>query len=647
MSSQIPQEVLSFFPYNSFRPGQEEVIRLVYNGVRNRNIMIIEAMSGFGKTIAVLSAVLPIAVKKGLKVLYMARTHKEHERVIEEALAISNKGKIIKAIALRGRSEMCLLDEVKRKRSYKVILELCEELRRRGLCPYYMRFLERMHEILHDVYRCKKPYLASEIIIKCKDMGVCPYEVAKALLKDSLLIACSYAYLLNPEIMKRFIRYLGTSLEGLIIIIDEAHNILDITTEYLSEELSERILYNAIQEAKEELNFPAIIKFLKSLLEVLKQYREAIREEGILPNELPERIAKNVTGISLDDLIILLEEAGEIVKERRILEGKSPNSNLSNVARFLRAWYEATVRDDRVCIISSNKREFKVMILAFDPSPILRPLLENSYSSILISATLQPLDAYVDIIGLNKERVITKSIQPPLPRNKVLILGAKGVTTDFEKRSLNMYQKIVERILEAVENSPGNVGIFVASYEVLRGLLKAGLEDEIKSCGKSLFIEKPDATSAENDILVRKFKECANKGGGVLLGVQGGRNAEGEDFPGREMSTVVIVGIPYARPTPSINARLKYLEKKFPEKGRLYGYILPAIRKAVQAAGRPLRDLKHKTAIIFLDYRFLQKPCKELLPRWMRELLKMLPDEEGALAKELALFFGLELVKSI
>ncbi len=58
------------------------------------------------------------------------------------------------------------------------------------------------------------------------------------------------------------------------------------------------------------------------------------------------------------------------------------------------------------------------------------------------------------------------------------------------------------------------------------------------------------------------------------------------------MNGVVLVGIPYARPTPRVQAQIRYFEKKFPpEKGRYYGYYLPpAHRKLVQAAeGSPLR----------------------------------------------------------
>jgi len=124
------------------------------------------------------------------------------------------------------------------------------------------------------------------------------------------------------------------------------------------------------------------------------------------------------------------------------------------------------------------------------------------------------------------------------------------------------------------------------------------------------------------------------------LGVEGGRASEGTDYPGRQMETVVIVGVPYAQPSPRVEAQIRYYESRFPGCGREYGYIWPALRRASQAAGRPIRSLRDRGAIIFLDYRFTTAYCRRYLPSWIRRSLKVLPDEDGAIARELMLFFG-------
>jgi len=47
----------SFFPYDNFRTNQEEFIQFVQTSLIQKKNPIVEAATGFGKTISVLSAV--------------------------------------------------------------------------------------------------------------------------------------------------------------------------------------------------------------------------------------------------------------------------------------------------------------------------------------------------------------------------------------------------------------------------------------------------------------------------------------------------------------------------------------------------------------------------------------------------------------
>ena len=206
----------------------------------------------------------------------------------------------------------------------------------------------------------------------------------------------------------------------------------------------------------------------------------------------------------------------------------------------------------------------------------------------------------------------------------------------MEKRTTQMYQAIIERINEVVNSTPTNTGIFAASFQVLNALLTEGLQDSLL---KPLFYEKSGMTSKSNEKIVSDFKACGERGGAVFLGVQGGRTSEGVDFPGNQMNSVIVVGVPYAEPTPRVKAQIDYYEKCFPGLGREYGYILPAMKKASQAAGRPIRTLEDKGAIVFLDYRFSTNYCRSFLPSWITNGMKVFPDQKGVLATEICRFF--------
>ena len=235
------------------------------------------------------------------------------------------------------------------------------------------------------------------------------------------------------------------------------------------------------------------------------------------------------------------------------------------------------------------------------------------------------------------ETSIRLSLPLPFPRRNILAIATAGLSTIYRRRGAQMYAKIIEAITEVVEYTPANVGVFCPSYDVLEGLVKAGLKEALK---KPLFVEKKLAEPFENDKVLAEFKSRASSGGGVLLGVVGGRFSEGEDYPGDEMNSVVIVGVPYAKPSPRIKAQIEYYNKRFPGLGKELAYIVPAMRKAAQAAGRPFRTPEDRGAIILLDYRFATKYCRRFLPNWIKKRLKVIRYSKGRLAEELVMFFG-------
>jgi len=184
-----------------------------------------------------------------------------------------------------------------------------------------------------------------------------------------------------------------------------------------------------------------------------------------------------------------------------------------------------------------------------------------------------------------------------------------------------MYKKINNYILTAVKYAKGNVGVFCTSYQLLNDLLKTGLKTQLQLLRKSIFIEMPEMKSHENDVMIRKFKNLKDKGA-ILLGVCGGRNSEGEDFPGLEMTTSIIVGVPFGKPTPLTEAKIKFFESNFPGRGREIAYFVPAFNRANQAAGRPVRKINDKGLIVLLDYRFILPMFKRFLSSWLVENLE-------------------------
>lgn len=637
----LPKEVAAYFPYASVRPFQDQFIKTVFSAVKERRSVLIEGSNGLGKTISALSACLPTAVEKKLKILYVARTHRQHERVIEELKAISRK-QPVSGISLRGRNEMCL-NEFASKHTFdaKSLMEVCELLKAKGRCPYYKNSDEQKYDYLQLQQQiATRPYKASEIQRICKKKGICPYELAKGSLPDVNVIALSYLYVFDPVIRTAFLKNLDTQLQKIILIVDEAHNLPETAVDVSSSSLSLFVMKQAELEAK-KFNHEDVESFAKLIRNETEKMAETIRREELISSEFLTEIVQKKGGIANpQDFFETLHEIGGSIKRSLLAEGKHPRSYIHGMSEFLLRWLETAGDESFVHVVSKyltreNVATAKLEIVALDPSKVTMPVFSSTYSNIVMSGTLQPLEAYARITKL-PENTIQSVVPSPFPREHILSIACLGVTTAMEKRTPAMYRTIIERVTEVVQTTPANTGIFAASFDVLNALIAEGLENALN---KPFFHEHRGMSSKANEKMVAAFKAYAEEGGAVFLGVQGGRTSEGVDFPGNEMNSVIIIGVPYAEPTPRVNAQINYYEKCFPKLGREYGYVLPAMKKASQAAGRPIRTLEDRGAIVFLDYRFATNYCRSFLPSWVNNGLKILPDSDKILAQEIRGFF--------
>ncbi|MCW4023668.1 MAG: DEAD/DEAH box helicase family protein [Candidatus Bathyarchaeota archaeon] len=638
----LPAKVSDYFPYSSVRIHQDQFINTIHTAVKNRQSVLIEGSNGLGKTISALSACLPIAQEKNLKILYVARTHSQHDRVIDELRSIYRKQKVT-GISIRGRGEMCLnVFAAKGAFDSKSLMEVCELLKAKGRCPYYVNVDERTYDYLQLQQQvCMRPYMASEILKICKKKEVCPYELVKSSLSDAQVIALSYLYVFDPVIRNAFLKNLETELGKIILVVDEAHNLPETAIDISSSTLSLFVLKQAEMEAQRFGNkdIEAFAAFFRE--EVEKLTAHISREEVISPDSIIDIIQKQGNVSNPRDFFEHMHEAGSSIKKILLAEGKNPRSYIHSMGEFLLRWLE-TVGDSSFINVASryynkeNNKTAKLEIVALDPSKITEPVFSSTYANVVMSGTLQPLEAYLKITKMPKNSA--QFIAPsPFPKEHIFSAVCLGVTTSMEKRTPYMYKTMVKRIKEVVENTPTNTGIFAASYEVLKQLLAEGLEAAVS---KPLFYERRGMPSKANEKIVSDFKALGDRGGAVYLGVQGGRTSEGVDFPGNQMHSVVVVGVPYAEPTPRVKAQIDYYEKCFSGYGREYGYLLPAMKKSSQAAGRPVRTLDDKGAIIFLDSRFSQYYCQRFLPSWVTSSMKVLHDVDGVLGSEIGGFFA-------
>jgi len=636
------ERVAEYFPYSEVRTFQDSFTNTIFEAVEARSHVVIEGSNGLGKTVAALCACLPVAKEHDLQILYVAKTHRQHDRVIEELNAISKRHDV-SGLSVRGRCETCFHPFITRHTpDARSAMEICELLKNRKQCPYHEN-IEKNEERFADVqaHVSSRPYKATEIQEICRAEGFCPYELTKMVLGEVDVVALSYLYVFDPTVRGAFLKHTERPLNEVVLIVDEAHNLPNVAVEIASDSLSLFALRQAQLEA-EKFGHQDLAGFTRKFWAITERMARQIEDESyVSPQELIEVIQKKAEIDEPQAFFEDMHETGNIVKREMLNKGKYPRSYIHKVGEFLLKWLE-TVNDVSYThvlskyIAKTGTLSAKLEVVALDPSKITEPVLSAVHCSVSMSGTLEPLESYVKITRL-PETTVRKALPSPFPQEHILSLVCCGVSTAMQQRTTTMYKKLVKRVAEVVHYTPANTGVFTASYEVLEQLLNNGLKNVVD---KPLLSEYRGMTSKENDHLVSRFKSYAKRGGAVLLGVQGGRSSEGADYPGDQMNSVAVVGVPYAEPTPRIGAQIKYYESCFPGHGREYGYVVPALKKASQAAGRPIRSLEDRGAIVFLDFRFATKYCQRFLPFWIRRGMKTLPDEDGAIAKELILFYG-------
>jgi DNA excision repair protein ERCC-2 len=629
-----------YFPYPEMRTHQDEIIDLILTeGDKGKNIAF-EAATGFGKTICVLSALLPLADKKGTKIIYCCRTHKQMDRVIDELKAVSQTHPV-SGISLRGRREMCLHPTVKNHAMDTAsALYLCRLLRSLDRCEYHKKFKEKQEEVYEmELALSRHPTYSAEVLDICLGAGICPYDFIKQVAKNVDLVACSYMYLFHPDIRENFLEIIGCYLEDIMVVLDEAHNLPDLAIRLGSTSVS-TISLRAAQREATEYDEPDILL----LLQLLEQVMEDLAEKYDLEDEVLLSFEELVNRLPGDEKRLLelfryMRKIGEEIQKDNLKKGRPPRSYVHGCAYFLISWLNVKEREDYCYVIKKfytrrGHPALRLEILDLDPRNITTQVLGNVYTSVSMSGTLTPLPAFVEVVGLKNYEMQT--FPTPFRRSNMFVAAAKGVTTKGSFRSQEMYRKLALKTCEVIENTPKNVGVFAASYEVLNGLLSGGLK---LISPKPIFMERREYTSRQNDELVKAFKASASDDGAVLLGVMGGRNAEGEDFPGDQMNAVVLVGVPYAMPTARIEAQVQYYSQVFPSRGRYYGYYLPAHRKLSQGAGRAHRLLTDKAAIIFLDERVMQPFVRKDIAQWIRSEMRIVQNRDDILGGMVHVFF--------
>lgn len=634
--------MIELFPYEKIRDPQKVFMQTVQETINTKKHALINAPTGIGKTVASLTPSIDFLLKnKDYRIIFLTSRHTQHQIVIDTVQRFNEKNNLkIKITDIIGKKWMCLEQNINDLNSSD-FFELCNNLRETNKCPFYSNLKKEKKLSKRAEYVIKQLLLTTasieNIISFCKDYELCPYEIAIELSKLSDILILDYFYLFNPLIRMNFLSKTKIDLSKTIIIVDEAHNLPSRLREILSSKLTTNMIKRAIQQVK-KLNKKIEDQDIIPILSKIQDALNSLSNELILETKQKklsfdsELIIKKEEFINLiaDDLDQYQEITDKIHDASVIISKELKKSYLSSISSFLESWPEEGEGFIRYLSVKEKENNSELILSCLDPSILMKDLIDQVHSFILMSGTLDPTEMYRDVLGFDKEKTIMKTFQSPFPNTNRLNLIIPSVTSSYNERNENQYLKISKLCTEIIKNTPGNIAFFFPSYSFRDQIAKYLDEKEIN---KEILLEERKLTSEERSQLIRKFKTNSLKGS-VLLAISSGSFSEGIDLPGKFLKTVVIVGLPLEKPSLEVNALIQYYDIKF-NKGRLYGYIYPAMIKVIQAAGRCIRSETDKGAIIFLDKRYNWPMYRECFPKEWN-----IKTEHEEYVKELKNFFN-------
>ncbi|MCJ2530827.1 MAG: ATP-dependent DNA helicase [Candidatus Thermoplasmatota archaeon] len=588
------------FPYPP-RPHQRETLGLMERALEGGHL-VLQAGTGSGKTVCALYAALTQAEEEDRVVLYLVRTNSQQRQVMLELRKLGPFG-----VALQGRQRLCLLAEDRHlgPGSADELSHFCRDRKEEVLagkegCRFFRGLLEGDGEAMRRWVQETHP-TAEEARAHFRARDICPYELNKVLASQARVITAPYVYFFEPNLRRMLLETLARPPEDLLLIVDEAHNL----PAYCRDVGSFRISAKAVERAEKELmdyGDPEVAEGVSAfdLLEIVAgglrglTAEYVIEEDGFLPPlalEGPLMQEFAITTSQLRGMLGSLAAAGEAIREVRRRTGSLPRSHTLGVAQNLLRWM--TTEDVAYAKLILGGERPALHAYCLDPSWVAEPI-RACHASLHMSGTLAPLEEYRDTLGLPPDTLL-RAFPSPFPPENRRVVYRDHVTTRYQElhETPEAMARLRDEVRILLRDCRRNTLFLFPSYRLLESFLDLRRESRVP-----VFVERRGMDQAA---LMRSL-DAFRRSTAALFAVVGGRVSEGLDFPDRELEVVVLVGIPYPKPTAALRALVRYYDWKF-RKGWEYGVLAPTTRRLLQCMGRLIRSERDRGIAIILDHR--------------------------------------------
>ncbi|KAK9239134.1 helicase C-terminal domain-containing protein [Lipomyces kononenkoae] len=559
-----------------------------------------------------------------VKIFYASRTHSQLSQFVQQLRLprfppseLYQSESNLRHVPLSSRKQLCIHPTVSRLRDLNAINDKCTELQQNPVdrrCPYMMNereiddrvksrdFRDRVLSDIRDI---------EEMGEIGKSMSVCPYYASRGAVQMCEVVTLPYPLLLQSSYRKA----LSISLKNQIIIIDEAHNLLDAITSLFSMAIS----YSDIVRSKSCVE-TYLAKFSKRLnggnkvyvsqiirlLNVLERFlvgfqgsngAEVLQNDVLLKDgvdtinvyKIDKYLEKSKLARKVESYATYVVESATTNEKENKTKKTRPIASvpvLSKIMSFLMALTNPS-NEGKVFFEQANgDRHLKYLLL--DPSFHFRSIVEEARCVILAGGTMEPVGDYMRYLFpyVPIERIRIFSCDHVIPNENLgawtIATGPTGIdlTFTFDRQRIDMIgQELGRTIANLMFVVPDGMVVFFPSYKYMdevclcwkKKLPNASttIWDQITK-RKTIFQEPRD--SAKVDSILSSYTQTLSDTsadqqpgkakGAILLAVVGGKMSEGINFSDSLARGIVMVGLPFPNAkSAEMIARRRYVER--------------------------------------------------------------------------------------
>ena len=607
-------------PEYEHRPGQIDMARAIMRAFEEERHLIVEAGTGTGKTLAYLVPAVAAALAGRGRVIVSTGTKNLQEQLMEKDIPFlqSILPKPFAATYMKGRSNYLCLNRLARVEGTPILDGLEEVDYFQEVCDWARQTkigdraeLANLPESL-SFWRHIDARPESCLGQKCPDFDPCFITRMRDRAKEADIVVVNH-HLFFADLALRHGNYGSVLPDYTAVILDEAHLIEDVASEYFGSQVSNYQIDDVIRDISmlklEDADVDREVTRSSARMSHFADdfwmgFREGRGEEGRYPI-VPGTFAKrNVDGefeatrlgdlyTSLDGAITRLETTLDAIKD------KTPD--IESVVRRLRQ-----LRFDLQFIVTGVDKKFvywverrnRGIFLRASPIDVAGLLQDKLFDAVptvvLTSATLSSGGNFAFIrnrLGLDTADDLIAESSFDYDSQAILYLPPRMP----DPRSREWSDAAADEVIQILNATEGRA--FVLSTSL------AGMQSLFENVWAEVEYPCLVQGSASKGQLLSRFRETPNA---VLFATSS--FWQGVDVRGEQLSCVIIDKLPFAVPTdPIVAARQRYIEDS--GGSSFHEYSVPqAIIALKQGLGRLIRSTTDRGVLAVLDPRLRTKP---------------------------------------